>query len=65
MPLTVPCPTCKKLVEYGTQWFPFCSDRCRLIDIGRWHDEEYKIPASTQTAESPAKPDETESEDSE
>jgi len=56
MPLTVPCPTCKKPVVYGTKWFPFCSDRCRLIDIGRWHDEEFRIPAAEQTPESSTTP---------
>ena len=60
MPLTVPCPTCKKPVTYGTTWFPFCSDRCRLIDIGRWHDEEYKIPVASQPSESGAKPEDAE-----
>lgn len=29
----------------GAEDFPFCSERCRLIDLGRWADEEYKIPA--------------------
>lgn len=44
------CPTCKKPVAIppvdqpmGT--FPFCSDRCRLIDLGRWQDGTYQIPA--------------------
>jgi len=42
--MTVKCPSCRKPVEYGTPDFPFCSERCRLIDIGRWADEEYRIP---------------------
>lgn len=62
MPLTVPCPTCKKSVDYGTKWFPFCSDRCRLIDIGRWHDEDYRIPVTSQPFESPVKPESAEEE---
>jgi len=44
-------------VDYGTTWFPFCSDRCRLIDIGRWHDEEYRIPVASQPSESSARPE--------
>lgn len=44
---TVPCPTCKKPVELGALKFPFCSDRCRLIDLGRWADEEYRVPSSS------------------
>jgi len=27
----------------GNPWRPFCSEKCRLIDLGRWADEEYKI----------------------
>jgi endogenous inhibitor of DNA gyrase (YacG/DUF329 family) len=30
--------------------FPFCSDRCRLIDLGRWIDEAYKVPGSPTPA---------------
>jgi endogenous inhibitor of DNA gyrase (YacG/DUF329 family) len=45
MALILKCPTCKKEVQFGSDWFPFCSDRCRLIDLGRWADEEYRIPA--------------------
>jgi len=45
------CPTCKKPYEIQTlsdlPTFPFCSPRCRLIDLGRWIDEEHSIPAST------------------
>lgn len=48
MPLAVKCPTCKKPVELGTAWFPFCSERCQLIDLGRWANEEYRIPAVDQ-----------------
>jgi endogenous inhibitor of DNA gyrase (YacG/DUF329 family) len=44
MALTVECPTCKKRVETGNADFPFCSERCRLIDLGRWANEEYRIP---------------------
>jgi uncharacterized protein len=40
------CPTCGKpaapRLEPG---FPFCSERCRLIDLGRWLDGDYKLPA--------------------
>jgi uncharacterized protein len=45
------CPICKRPVlelnEDGTRsrYFPFCSDRCQVIDLGRWLDEKYVIPA--------------------
>jgi endogenous inhibitor of DNA gyrase (YacG/DUF329 family) len=45
---------------YGTKWFPFCSDRCRLIDLGRWHDEEFRIPAAEQPSEASSMPDRAE-----
>jgi uncharacterized protein len=42
------CPTCSKPYEIATlddlPSFPFCTDRCRLIDIGRWIDGKYVIP---------------------
>ena len=37
------CPTCKKPVKNGDPDFPFCSDRCRLIDLGKWASGEYVI----------------------
>jgi endogenous inhibitor of DNA gyrase (YacG/DUF329 family) len=42
--MTLKCPICKKQVALGDPDFPFCSDRCRLIDLGRWASEEYRIP---------------------
>ena len=30
------CPTCRTIVLAGDENFPFCSDRCRLIDLGKW-----------------------------
>ncbi|MEN8169484.1 MAG: DNA gyrase inhibitor YacG [Pseudomonadota bacterium] len=41
----VKCPTCKKPVEWSesSQWRPFCSERCRLIDLGEWADEGHRI----------------------
>jgi endogenous inhibitor of DNA gyrase (YacG/DUF329 family) len=40
------CPICKKDVVLGEPDFPFCSERCRLIDLGRWAAEEYRIPVA-------------------
>ena len=37
------CPTCKKPVEAAGADFPFCSDRCRVIDLGKWASGEYRI----------------------
>jgi endogenous inhibitor of DNA gyrase (YacG/DUF329 family) len=37
------CPICKKEVTEGTPDFPFCSERCRTIDLGNWAMEKYKV----------------------
>ena len=41
------CPTCKAAVETadlaGDPHFPFCSRRCKLIDLGRWFEGDYRI----------------------
>ena len=44
------CPTCKKEVEQN-EFFPFCSERCKLVDLGRWIGEEYRIPADDKPSE--------------
>jgi uncharacterized protein len=40
------CPICKKPATTGTPDFPFCSDRCRTIDLGKWATGAYVIPAT-------------------
>lgn len=37
------CPTCGALVRQKDDDFPFCSDRCRKIDLGKWASGAYKI----------------------
>ena len=58
------CPRCSRtlprpLAETGsktTRWphYPFCSDRCRLIDLGKWMDGKYIIPGDPTDPTSPA-----------
>ena len=45
MTLKVSCPTCEKEVlwQNTSKFRPFCSDRCRLIDLGDWADENHTI----------------------
>ena len=45
MPTIVNCPTCNKAVEWTEEekQKPFCSERCKLIDLGAWADESYSI----------------------
>lgn len=38
------CPICKKTVQFDDPYMPFCSDRCRLVDLGNWATEKYVIP---------------------
>lgn len=40
---TLRCPTCNALVLSSGEDFPFCSDRCRRIDLGKWASGDYKI----------------------
>lgn len=37
------CPTCKRPVDPTAEDVPFCSDRCRLIDLGKWASGDYKV----------------------
>ena len=49
----VKCPTCGKEIEWNTAqaWRPFCSERCRLIDLGEWATESYRIPDTQKLPE--------------
>jgi endogenous inhibitor of DNA gyrase (YacG/DUF329 family) len=42
----VSCPTCQAAVKWtsGNPFRPFCSERCKLIDLGAWADESHRIP---------------------
>jgi len=41
----VKCPNCRTEVEWkNNPHRPFCSERCRLIDLGAWVEERYRIP---------------------
>lgn len=43
---TLACPTCSKPVKWTEQFpfKPFCSERCKLIDLGAWANESHRIP---------------------
>ena len=45
-PRTVACPTCGKPVPWAAEqaFRPFCSERCKLIDLGAWATERYRVP---------------------
>jgi len=42
--LKLRCPICKKTVKSTDADFPFCSDRCRTVDLGKWASGAYVIP---------------------
>jgi endogenous inhibitor of DNA gyrase (YacG/DUF329 family) len=56
------CPTCKKLVLWNEDYpyRPFCSDRCRLIDLGEWASETHKIAGDSLDINSNEQTDEFE-----
>ncbi|HEX6296126.1 MAG TPA: DNA gyrase inhibitor YacG [Burkholderiales bacterium] len=47
---TVACPRCgaPAAVSAENRWRPFCSERCRLIDLGTWAAEDYRVPGEEQ-----------------
>lgn len=56
----VKCPTCNKQVEWSeqSQWKPFCSERCKLIDLGAWADGSHSIPGEEIPKHTDEQPDE-------
>jgi hypothetical protein len=50
--LKIKCPRCGTVSNWqGNPDRPFCSPRCRLIDLGRWADETYRVPAENAPPE--------------
>lgn len=59
------CPICKNPVEgprpaapgkLANATFPFCSERCKLIDLGRWLDGKYQVPVAEEDGDESASP---------
>jgi endogenous inhibitor of DNA gyrase (YacG/DUF329 family) len=49
--MALKCPTCKKSTQYDTAKFPdfpFCSTRCKMIDLGAWASEDHKIEGDSE-----------------
>jgi len=49
--IKIRCPICKKAVKAADPDFPFCSERCRLIDLGKWASGGYVISSPVDDAE--------------
>jgi len=49
----VPCPRCGAAAVFGPEnkWRPFCSERCRMIDLGQWASESYRVPLEEKGSE--------------
>lgn len=49
----VACPACGKATAFApsNRWRPFCSERCRMTDLGGWASETYRIPAKEEGAD--------------
>lgn len=46
--MQIRCPNCGRETEYhGNDFRPFCSERCKLLDLGAWADGEYALPAES------------------
>ncbi len=46
-----PCPICRKPVPWEkTPTRPFCSDRCKILDLGAWSSETYRVPETPDEA---------------
>jgi len=51
------CPICKKAVKPSAAEFPFCSARCRTIDLGKWASGDYVISSPVKDTEEPIRED--------
>ena len=50
------CPICKKVVPVDGAFIPFCSERCKLIDLGNWASEKYVV-STPVTSTNPQDPE--------
>jgi endogenous inhibitor of DNA gyrase (YacG/DUF329 family) len=54
------CPTCRAKVSKDptrpNKLFPFCSERCHLVDLGRWLSEDYRVPGPSWASDSSEAP---------
>jgi uncharacterized protein len=50
-PITA-CPTCREqIVGPEEKFWPFCSERCRLVDLGKWFNEDFKVSQELKPGE--------------
>ncbi|MGH9664763.1 MAG: DNA gyrase inhibitor YacG [Bryobacteraceae bacterium] len=51
------CPICKKEVQRNDPYMPFCSARCKTIDLGNWASEKYVIATPAESPPPKAEPE--------
>ena len=51
------CPVCRKATVAEGMWFPFCSPRCKQVDLGRWLDGDYRIEVPAEMTDREPEPD--------
>jgi endogenous inhibitor of DNA gyrase (YacG/DUF329 family) len=53
--MVIACPRCGAASVFApsNRWRPFCSERCKLIDLGDWASERYRVPDAAPPAEAP------------
>ena len=57
---TVKCPHCRKEAPLaGNPFRPFCSERCKMIDLGTWATEGYRIPGEKRPEQDDEEPEES------
>jgi len=54
------CPICKRDTEPLIKEFPFCSERCRMVDLGNWATEKYVISTPLRPDDEARRPEEEE-----
>jgi hypothetical protein len=61
--ITVRCPACGKDSPWENNPFrPFCSERCRMIDLGKWASEDYRIPGEKRSIPDGGEPEKNDDE---
>ena len=50
------CRTCRKSIDERQPFFPFCSERCRLVDLGGWLSDRYRVSRSLSPSDKAASP---------
>jgi endogenous inhibitor of DNA gyrase (YacG/DUF329 family) len=55
----VPCPRCGSPAAFSPEnkWRPFCSERCKMIDLGQWASEGYRIPEVSEPSSEDERPE--------